>query len=152
MVGGASWTAPCSSRPGRSRGHSLPYCSVHQIAARHHLSEEASGPGCSGVFTATLTGGLALGLVLGGVSPRTGLALVPLRERAAGAVVIVGTPRLLPALPGRPEIGIDVISALLASAGMVALVYGLGEAASARLGFGPGPGSLVAAVVLLGGS
>ena len=105
-----------------------------------------------GVFTATLTGGLALGLVLGGVLTselnwRWCLYVnVPL-----ALVVIVGTPRLLPALPGRPEIKIDVISAVLATAGMVALIYGLGEAASLSWSSAQVAGSLIAAVVLLGG-
>jgi EmrB/QacA subfamily drug resistance transporter len=105
-----------------------------------------------GVFTATLTAGLALGLVLGGVltselSWRWCLYVnVPL-----ALVVLIGAPRLLPALPGRPEIKIDVISAVLATAGMVALIYGLGEAASLSWGSGQVAGSLIAAVVLLGG-
>ena len=105
-----------------------------------------------GVFTATLTAGMALGLVLGGVltselSWRWCLYVnVPL-----SLVAIIGAPRVLPALPGRPEIKIDVVSAVLASAGMVALIYGLGEAVLPRLGLGQVAGSLVAAVVLLGG-
>jgi EmrB/QacA subfamily drug resistance transporter len=105
-----------------------------------------------GIFTATLTAGLALGLVLGGVLTselnwRWCLYVnVPL-----SLVVIVGAPRLLPALPGRPEIKIDVTSAVLASAGMVALIYGLGEASSLGWGSGQVAGSLIAGVVLLGG-
>jgi len=105
-----------------------------------------------GIFTATLTAGLAAGLVLGGALT-TGLnwrwclyVNVPL-----SAVAILGAPRMLPALPGRPEIGIDVASALLATAGMVALIYGLGEASSAGWGSAQVAGSLSAAVVLLGG-
>jgi EmrB/QacA subfamily drug resistance transporter len=105
-----------------------------------------------GIFTATLTAGLALGLVLGGVltselSWRWCLYLnVPL-----SLLVIIGAPRVLPALPGRPEIRIDVASVLLASAGMVALIYGLGEASSVGWESGQVSGSLIAAVVLLGG-
>jgi EmrB/QacA subfamily drug resistance transporter len=101
---------------------------------------------------ATLTADLAVGLVLGGVLT-TGLnwrwclyVNVPL-----SVVAILGAPRVLPALPGRPEIGIDVASALLATAGMVALIYGLGEASSAGWGSAQVAGSLSAAVVLLGG-
>jgi hypothetical protein len=44
---------------------------------------------------------------------------------------VLGAPRVLPQIPGRPEARIDVASALFASLGMVGLVYGLGEAASA---------------------
>lgn len=58
---------------------------------------------------------------------------------------------MLPALPGRPQIKIDVASVLLASAGMVALIYALGEASSLGWGSLPVAGSLAAAVALLGG-
>jgi EmrB/QacA subfamily drug resistance transporter len=105
-----------------------------------------------GIFTATLTAGMALGLVLGGVLTselnwRWCLYVnVPL-----ALVAIIGAPRVLPVIPGRPEIKIDVASVLLASAGMVALIYGLGEAAALGWGSGRVGGSLIAAVVLLGG-
>jgi hypothetical protein len=66
-------------------------------------------------------------------------------------VAIIGAPRVLPALPGRPAVKIDVASAVLATAGMIALIYGLGEAASLGWGSGQVAGSLIAAVVLLGG-
>ena len=105
-----------------------------------------------GIFTATLTAGLAVGLVLGGVLTSTLnwrwclYVNIPL-----SLVAIVGAPRVLPALPARPQIRIDVTSAVLATAGMVALIYGLGEAASAGWGSGQVAGSLAAAVVLLGG-
>src|SRR5580692_9515509 len=105
-----------------------------------------------GVFTATLTAGLAVGLVLGGVLTsalnwRWCLYVnIPL-----SLVVVFGAPRVLPALPGRREIRIDVTSAVLASAGMVALIYGLGEASAVGWGSGQVSGSLVAAAVLLGG-
>ena len=105
-----------------------------------------------GIFTATLTAGLAVGLVLGGVLTsalnwRWCLYVnIPL-----SLVVILGAPRVLPALPGRREIRIDVASAVLASAGMVALIYGLGEASVLGWGSGQVTGSLIAAAVLLGG-
>ena len=104
-----------------------------------------------GIFTATLTAGLALGLVLGGVLTselnwRWCLYVnIPLSLAA-----ILGAPRVLPALPGRREIRIDVASAVLASAGMVALIYGLGEASALGWGSGQVTGSLIAAAVLLG--
>jgi hypothetical protein len=65
--------------------------------------------------------------------------------------VIIGALRVLPALPGRREVKIDIASVLLASIGMAALVYGLGEAAAFGWGSGRIAGSLIAAVVLLGG-
>jgi EmrB/QacA subfamily drug resistance transporter len=105
-----------------------------------------------GIFTATLTGGLALGLILGGVLTselnwRWCLYVnIPL-----SLVAIIGGPRLLPALPRRRDVKIDLVSAVLASTGMVALVYGLGEASSAGWASGQVVGSLIAAVVLLAG-
>src|SRR6202453_5022182 len=105
-----------------------------------------------GVFTATLTAGLALGLVLGGVLTselnwRWCLYVnIPL-----SLVAVLGAPRLLPALPGRPGLKIDVISAVLATAGMIALIYGLGEASTLSWGSAQVAGSLTAAVLLLGG-
>ena len=52
---------------------------------------------------------------------------------AVSLVAIIGGSRVLPALPGRREVRIDLASAVLASTGMAALVYGLGEAVSAGL-------------------
>jgi EmrB/QacA subfamily drug resistance transporter len=104
-----------------------------------------------GIFTATLTAGLAVGLILGGVltsalSWRWCLYVnIPL-----SLVAVLGAPRVLPALPGRREIRIDVTSAVLACAGMAGLIYGLGEAAAAGWGSAQVTGSLIAAVVLLG--
>ncbi len=103
-----------------------------------------------GIFTATLTGGLAVGLVLGGVLT----SLLSWRwclyvNVALSAVALAGAPRVLPQLPRRPDIRIDVLSALLATAGMVALIYGLGEAASYGWGSVQVAGSLAAAVVTL---
>lgn len=104
-----------------------------------------------GVFTATLTAGMALGLVLGGVlTSGLGWRWCLYVNVALSMVAIIGAPRVLPSVPGRPEIKIDVVSAVLASAGMVALIYGLGEASSYRWGSGQVAGSLAAAAVLLG--
>ncbi len=103
-----------------------------------------------GIFTATLTAGMAIGLVLGGILT-TGLgwrwclyvnvvlALVPL----------LGAPRVLPALPARREVRIDAISAVLAAAGMAALVYGLGAVPSFGWASAAVAGPLAAAVILL---
>lgn len=103
-----------------------------------------------GVFTATLTAGAAIGLVLGGVltselSWRWCLYL----NVALSLVALIGAPRVLPNLPGRREVQIDVRSAVLASVGMAALVYALGEASSLGWGSAQIAGSLAAAVVLL---
>jgi len=104
------------------------------------------------VFTATLTVGLALGLLLGGVLT----SLLNWRfclyvNVLLSTVALFGAPRVLPQLPKRPEVTIDVASVVLGCAGMVALVYGLGEASSYGWGSGQIIGSLAAAVVALGG-
>jgi EmrB/QacA subfamily drug resistance transporter len=105
-----------------------------------------------GAFTATLTAGLAVGLVLGGIiTSSLGWRWCLYLNVILSAFAVLGAPRVLPQLPCRPEVRIDLLSALFASLGMVGLVYGLGEAASAGWGSDRVAGSLVAAVVLLGG-
>ena len=64
---------------------------------------------------------------------------------------ILGAPRVLPEIPRRPEVRIDLAPVLFASVGMIGLVYGLGEAASMGWGSGRVVGSLAVAAVLLGG-
>ena len=105
-----------------------------------------------GVFTATLTAGLAVGLVLGGViTSGLGWRWCLYLNLAFSAFAVLSAPRVLPQLPGRPEVRIDLPSVLFASLGMVGLVYALGEAASAGWGSDRVIGSLVGAAVLLGG-
>jgi MFS family permease len=105
-----------------------------------------------GIFTATLTAGMAAGLILGGVlTTELSWRWCLYVNVALSLVTIIGAPRVLPALPGRRNVRIDPASALLASAGMAALVYGLGEASSLGWGSGQIIGSLAAAIVLLGG-
>jgi len=104
-----------------------------------------------GLFTATLTAGLGAGLVLGGViTSAIGWRWCLYLNLIFSAFVVLAAPRVLPPSPRRAELHVDLVSVLLAAAGMVGLVYGLGEAASgwasARV-----IGSLVAAAVLLGG-
>ena len=105
-----------------------------------------------GIFTATLVAGATLGAILGGVlttelSWRWCLYInIPI-----GLIAIAGARPVLPTLPARPEVRLDWISALLASVGMVALVYGLGEAASLGWRSGKITGSLAAAAVSLTG-
>jgi MFS family permease len=96
-----------------------------------------------GVFTATLTAGLAIGLVIGGILTTTlNWRWCLFVNLALSAVVLAGAPRVLPELPERPEIRIDVRSAMLATAAMGALVYGLGEAPSYGWGSARVAGSL----------
>jgi EmrB/QacA subfamily drug resistance transporter len=113
--------------------------------------EEGQRAKVIGFFTATLTVGMALGLILGGVlTSGLGWRWCLYVNVALSMVAILGARRVLPSLPGRKEVKIDVVSAVFASAGMVALVYGLGEASSYSWGSAQVAGSLAAAAVLLG--
>ena len=103
-----------------------------------------------GIFTATLTAGAAVGLILGGLlTSGLGWRWCMYANVALSTVAIIAGPRVLPNLPGRREVRIDVWSAVLCSIGMAALVYGLGEAASFGWGDGRIIGALAAAAVLL---
>jgi EmrB/QacA subfamily drug resistance transporter len=105
-----------------------------------------------GVFTATLTAGLAVGLVLGGIITSTlGWRWCLYLNVIFSAFAVIGAPRVLPQLPRRREVHIDLVSALFASLGMVGLVYGLGEAASAGWSSVRVVGPLTAAAILLAG-
>ena len=105
-----------------------------------------------GIFTATLTAGLAIGLVLGGVlTTELSWRWCLYVNVAVSVATLTGARRVLPAVAGRRDVHLDVTSALLASAGMAALVYGLGEVPSLGWGSWQVTGSLIAAAVLLGG-
>ncbi len=105
-----------------------------------------------GIFTATLTAGLAVGLVLGGVlTTGLGWRWCLYVNVLLSMVTIVGAPKVLPNLPARRDVRIDVASAVLASAGMVALIYGLGEVPSLGWTSSQVVASLVGAATLLGG-
>jgi EmrB/QacA subfamily drug resistance transporter len=103
-----------------------------------------------GIFAATLTAGAAAGLLLGGVlTSGPGWRWCLYVNAPVALAAIAGAARVLPNLPGRPGLRLDVISALLASAGMTGLVYGLGEAASDGWGSAQVTGSLIASAVAL---
>jgi predicted MFS family arabinose efflux permease len=103
-----------------------------------------------GIFTATLTGGLAFGLILGGViATWLGWRWCLYFNVALSLVPIIGAPRVLPSLAPRRDARIDFQSALLASGGMLGLVCGLAEAASAGWHSATVVGSLVAGAALL---
>ncbi|MFZ0668318.1 MAG: MFS transporter [Acidimicrobiales bacterium] len=102
-----------------------------------------------GIFTATLTTGLAVGLVLGGVlTTALGWRWCLYVNVPLSMVTIFGAPRVLPSIPGRPEVRIDVVGALLAALAMGTLVYGLATAASDGWISGAVITSLCCAVVL----
>lgn len=103
-----------------------------------------------GIFTATLTAGTAVGLILGGVlTSELGWRWCLYVNVALSSVALIGGPRVLPSPPGRREVRIDLTSAGLVTAGMVALISGFGQAASDGWGSGTVIGPLAAAVVLL---
>jgi EmrB/QacA subfamily drug resistance transporter len=103
-----------------------------------------------GVFTATLTAGMAAGFVLGGVLTTTlNWRWCLYVNLPLSLVALLGAPRVLPNLPGRRDVRIDLVSVLLSAAGMIALVYGLGEASSLGWGSAPIVTALTAAAVLL---
>jgi EmrB/QacA subfamily drug resistance transporter len=105
-----------------------------------------------GVFTATLTAGLAAGLILGGVITSTlGWRWCLYVNVGVSVVAVTGALLVLPVLPGRPEVKLDVASALLAGGGMVALVFGLAQAPAYGWHSGEVIGALVAAAGLLAG-
>jgi len=152
-VGGASvdGTMLITARAAQGAFAALLVSSTKSLLVSVYRDEEQRARAV-GIFTATLVAGAALGAILGGVlttelSWRWCLYInVPI-----GLIAIVGARPVLPALPARPEVHLDWISALLASAGMVALVYGLGEAASLGWRSGQIAGSLAAAAVSLTG-
>lgn len=103
-----------------------------------------------GIFTATLSAGMAAGLLLGGVlTSELSWRWCLYVNVAFSLVALVGGLRALPSLAGRREVRIDLPSVLLGSAGMAALVYGLGEAASLGWDSGQIAGSLAGATIAL---
>jgi EmrB/QacA subfamily drug resistance transporter len=113
-------------------------------------SDEDERAKVMGVFTATLTAGAAIGLVLGGVlTSELNWRWCLYANVALSLVALAGAPLVLPDLAGRKEVQIDVWSAVLGSVGMAALIYALGEASTLGWGSGQILGSLAAAVALL---
>jgi EmrB/QacA subfamily drug resistance transporter len=89
-----------------------------------------------GIFTATLTAGAAVGLVLGGVLTSLISWRWCLYVNLPVSLAVLTASSILPAIPARPEVRFDLLGAGLICGGMVALVYGLGAAASDGWGSG----------------
>jgi EmrB/QacA subfamily drug resistance transporter len=105
-----------------------------------------------GVFTATVASGGAVGLVLGGaLTSGLGWRWCLYINVVLALVSLIAGPLVLPSIPGRKQVRIDVPSAVLAVGGMGALVYGLGEASSLGWSSWQIVVSLVSAVVFLSG-
>jgi EmrB/QacA subfamily drug resistance transporter len=101
-------------------------------------------------FGATLTAGMALGLILGGaLTSGLGWRWCLYINVAVCLPVVVGALRLLPSIAPRPTVHLDPIGAVLCSVGMVALIYGLGDVTSAGWGSAAVIGSLIVAVTML---
>ena len=101
-------------------------------------------------FGATLTAGMALGLILGGaLTSGLGWRWCLYINVAVCLPVVVGALRLLPSIAPRPTVHLDPIGAVLCSVGMVGLIYGLGEVTSAGWGSAAVIGSLIVAVTML---
>jgi MFS family permease len=104
-----------------------------------------------GIFSATLMVGTGVGLLLGGVltqflSWRWCMYInVPI-----AVLVVVGARRLIPAASARAGIRLDLPGAVLASAGLGAFVFAIGEADVDGWGSPIILGLLAAAIVLLG--
>ena len=104
-----------------------------------------------GIFTAVLIGGAVFGFILSGVITNyldwrwTLYVNVPV-----AVVVAVGVLRLMPDFAGDPSVRIDLPGVLLGTGGMVALVFGLSQAATSGWGSAQVAFPLIAAVALLG--
>jgi EmrB/QacA subfamily drug resistance transporter len=103
-----------------------------------------------GIFAATLTAGMAFGLVLGGLlSSGLGWRWCLYINVPVCLLVVPGTIRVLPSLAPRRSVRFDTTSAALCSVGMLALVYGLGEVPAAGWDSGRVIGSLILATAAL---
>jgi EmrB/QacA subfamily drug resistance transporter len=152
-VGGASVTGAMiiAARAVQGASAALLVSSTKSLLVTVYVGDEERSRAI-GIFTATLTAGAAIGLILGGVlTTELGWRWCLYVNVAVSLVAIIGGPKVLPNVAGRREVRIDLTSAVLASAGMAALVYGLGEAASAGWGSGQVIGSLAGAAVALAG-
>ena len=103
-----------------------------------------------GVYASIAIAGAAFGLILGGfltqyLSWRWCLYV----NLPIAALVAIGAFAMIPKRSGRSGVRLDVPGVILGCGGLVALVFGLGEAATGGWGSLRVVGSLVAAVVLL---
>ncbi len=100
------------------------------------------------VFGATLTAGMALGLILGGaLTSGLGWRWCLYINVVVCLVAVPGALRVLPSIAPRSAVRLDPASALLCSLAMIGLVYGLGEVTATGWGSAQVIGSLVVAGV-----
>jgi len=113
-------------------------------------SDEHERARAMSIFGATLTAGMALGLILGGaLTSGPGWRWCLYVNVAVCLLVVPGALRTLPQLAPRPAVRLDPISAVLCSIGMVALIYGFGDVTSAGWGCAAVIGSLIVAALML---
>jgi len=113
-------------------------------------SDEHERARAMSIFGATLTAGMAAGLILGGVlTSGLGWRWCLYINLVVAVLVVPGALRMLPELPARPVVAPDLVSVVLCAAGMVALVYGLGEVTSVGWGSALVVGSLAGSVAML---
>jgi EmrB/QacA subfamily drug resistance transporter len=103
-----------------------------------------------GIYATIAIAGSAFGLILGGfltqyVDWRWCLYV----NLPIAGLVLFGALRLIPTRPGIPGIKLDVLGVVLGCGGLVALVYGLGEAGTSGWGATDVVVALVASAVLL---
>jgi EmrB/QacA subfamily drug resistance transporter len=150
-AGGASVSGAMllTARAGQGASAALLVSSTKSLLVTVYTGDEERSRAIA-IFTAANAAGGAVGLVLGGIlTTELGWRWCLYVNVAVSLVVIVGGPRVLPATAARRDIRIDLTSAALASAGMAALVYGLGQAASDGWASGQVAGSLAAAAAAL---
>ncbi|HJQ45034.1 MAG TPA: DHA2 family efflux MFS transporter permease subunit [Amycolatopsis sp.] len=105
-----------------------------------------------GIFSAILMSGAAVGLIVGGsLAEYLDWRWCLYVNLPVAIVAAVGGWYLLPKVPGHRETRLDWTSAAIGTAGIVALVYALSEAATKGWGDGLVIGLLAAAVVLIAG-
>ncbi len=113
-------------------------------------TDEHERAGATSIFAATLTAGMALGLILGGaLTSGLGWRWCLYVNVAVCLFVVPGALRVLPRIAPRPAVRLDPTGAALCSIGMVALVYGLGDVTTAGWGSLAVIGSLVCAAAAL---
>ncbi len=104
-----------------------------------------------GIYASIAIGGAAFGLIIGGLLTQyldwRWCLYVNLPIAAA---VALGASTMIPNRPGFPGVRLDVPGTILGCGGLVALVYGLGEAGTGGWGASRVVVSLTLAVVLLG--
>jgi EmrB/QacA subfamily drug resistance transporter len=150
-AGGASVTGPMLLTARAVQGASAAFLvsSTKSLLVTVYTGDEERSRAV-GIFTAANAAAGATGLVLSGIlTSELSWRWCMYLNVALSLVAIIGGPRVLPATAGRREIRIDLPSAVLASTGMAALVYGLGAAASDGWASGQVVGSIAGAVVAL---